>query len=164
MNGATYRSSFGFDAATVESSLNPQTNGAHVQSAEPNAVAWQGNGLPDPGQLSFVDFFAGAGLVRLGLEPGWECVWANDIDPKKQVVYETEFGAAGFVLGDVASVDGDSLPAGIDMAWASFPCQDLSQAGPRDGIKSGPRSSLYLEFARIMRECLMRGKRAEECD
>ena len=81
--------------------------------------------------LTFVDFFAGAGLVRLGLEPSWSCTWANDIDARKQEVYEAEFGAGEFALGDVASVATDSLPVGTDMAWASFPCQDLSLAGSR---------------------------------
>ena len=79
--------------------------------------------------LTFLDFFAGAGLVRLGLEPSWSCVWANDIDARKQEIYEAHFGPENFVLGDVAGIGTDSLPAGSDMAWASFPCQDLSLAG-----------------------------------
>ena len=108
--------------------------------------------------LTFVDFFAGAGLVRLGLEPSWSCTWANDIDARKQEVYETEFGAGEFELGDVASVATDSLPVGTDMAWASFPCQDLSLAGSRRGMKA-ERSGTYWEFWRLMRESLDRGQR-----
>ena len=107
---------------------------------------------------TFLDFFAGAGLVRLGLEPSWLCTWANDIDAKKQEVYEAEFGAGEFALGDVASVATDSLPAGADMAWASFPCQDLSLAGSRKGMKA-ERSGTYWEFWRLMRESLNRGER-----
>ena len=117
------------------------------------------NGAPT-GQvpLTFLDFFAGAGLVRLGLEPSWSCTWANDIDARKQEVYEAEFGAGEFTLGDVAGVAVDSLPAGADMAWASFPCQDLSLAGSRKGMKA-ERSGTYWEFWRLMCDSLDRGER-----
>ena len=108
--------------------------------------------------LTFLDFFAGAGLVRLGLEPSWWCTWANDIDARKQEVYEAEFGAGEFALGDVASVATDSLPVGTDMAWASFPCQDLSLAGSRKGMRA-ERSGTYWEFWRLMRESLNQGER-----
>ena len=108
--------------------------------------------------LTSLDFFAGAGLVRLGLESSWSCTWANDIDARKQEVYEAEFGAGEFVLGDVASIATDSLPAGTDMAWASFPCQDLSLAGSRRGMKA-ERSGTYWEFWRLMRDSLDRGTR-----
>lgn len=41
---------------------------------------------------SFYDFFAGAGLVRMGLELEWWCLWANDIDPHKGEACVTSFG------------------------------------------------------------------------
>ena len=108
--------------------------------------------------LTFLDFFAGAGLVRLGLEPSWSCAWANDIDARKQEVYEAHFGAEEFLLGDVASLAADSLPAGSDMAWASFPCQDLSLAGWRRGMRA-ERSGTYWEFWRLMNDSFDRGER-----
>ncbi len=108
--------------------------------------------------LTFLDFFAGAGLVRLGLEPSWSCMWANDIDARKQEVYEAEFGTEKFVLDDVANIATKSLPAGADMAWASFPCQDLSLAGWRKGMKA-ERSGTYWEFWRLMRDSFIGGDR-----
>ena len=42
----------------------------------------------------FLEFFAGAGLVRQALQPEWRCVWANDISPKKARVYQYNFGQA----------------------------------------------------------------------
>ena len=49
------------------------------------------------------EFFAGIGLVRVSLTAGgWECVYANDIDPKKRAGYVARFGADHFHLGDVA--------------------------------------------------------------
>ena len=113
---------------------------------------------PHNERLTFLDFFAGAGLVRLGLEPSWSCKWANDIDARKQEIYEAHFGLGEFVLGDVASITSDSLPAGAEMAWASFPCQDLSLAGSRKGMRA-ERSGTYWEFWRLMRDSLDRGQR-----
>ena len=110
------------------------------------------------GARTFLEFFAGAGLVRLGLEPLWSCLWANDIDPRKQEVYEARFGPEDFVLGDIGSITTDSLPIGADMAWASFPCQDLSLAGSRRGMEA-ERSGTFWEFWRLMRDSLRRGER-----
>ena len=33
--------------------------------------------------IGFYEFFAGGGMFRAGLGPGWSCLFANDIDPKK---------------------------------------------------------------------------------
>lgn len=102
-------------------------------------------------ELRFLEFFAGAGLVRLALEPEWACVWANDIDPRKADVYRANFGAAEFALGDVAGVSANVLPAHSQLAWASFPCQDLSLAGWRRGM-SAERSGTFWAFWRIVRD------------
>ena len=39
------------------------------------------------------EFFAGGGLARLGLEPDFACVFANDIDPAKALAYRAAFAA-----------------------------------------------------------------------
>ena len=102
---------------------------------------------------TFLDFFAGAGLVRLALEEDWSCTWANDNDPRKQEVYEARFGRNEFVLADVAEVHADSLPSNADMAWASFPCQDLSVAGNKRGLNA-ERSGTFWSFWGIMRDLM----------
>jgi len=102
-------------------------------------------------KLVFLDFFAGAGLVELGMGPEWQCAWANDIDPKKAEVYAANFDPALYHLGDVANISANHLPSGADMAWASFPCQDLSLAGWRRGM-SAERSGTFWAFWRIMRD------------
>lgn len=99
----------------------------------------------------FYDFFAGAGLTTLALHRDWQCIWANDIAPEKAAVYRANHGANHFVLGDVESVTPDSLPQPVDMAWASFPCQDLSLAGGRSGL-AGKRSGTFWAFWRLMHE------------
>jgi len=97
----------------------------------------------------FYEFFAGAGLARVGLEPHWTCAWANDISKKKALVYRHNFGPHDLVVGDVAEVDAHSLPLGVDLAWASFPCQDLSLAGWRRGMQAR-RSGAFWAFWRLM--------------
>ncbi len=98
------------------------------------------------------EFFAGIGLVRMGLErAGFEVVWANDNSPTKKQMYASQFGAEHFVLKDVRQVGGADLPD-IDLATASFPCIDLSLAGNRGGLREGSHSSTFWEFVRILSE------------
>lgn len=101
----------------------------------------------------FAEFFAGIGLVRMGLEAqGWKLAYANDINPDKRVMYEAHFGDADehFDLADVHSIDGSSLPD-IELATASFPCTDLSLAGARLGFK-GQQSSAFWGFVSAIRD------------
>jgi DNA (cytosine-5)-methyltransferase 1 len=109
-------------------------------------------------ELRFYDFFAGAGLAGLGLGDGWTCVWANDIDPKKADVYKINFPEDHFFLGDIANFKATDLPNSTQLAWASFPCQDLSLAGWRRGL-SADRSGAFWPFWRIMRDQFRSGCR-----
>jgi len=108
--------------------------------------------------LKFYDFFAGAGMATLGLSKHWQCVWANDIDERKARVYRERFGRDHFIRDDVANVSAASLPKPAHLAWASFPCQDLSLAGWRRGL-SAERSGAFWPFWRIMHDLLEAGQR-----
>ncbi|HEX5412054.1 MAG TPA: DUF4928 family protein [Terriglobia bacterium] len=119
-------------------------SGVHVPALGPN--------------LRFFDFFAGAGLATLGLSRSWKCVWANDIDYKKAEVYKKNFKGNHYFVGDVVSFTGNDLPSDAQLAWASFPCQDLSLAGWRRGI-SADRSGAFWAFWRIMRDKAQAGCR-----
>lgn len=101
--------------------------------------------------LKALDFFAGSGLVKLGLQPAFDTVWSNDNSAKKAAVFKANFGEGGFALGDIQEVEGASLPT-ADLAWASFPCQDLSLAGNLRGIQQGTRSGLFWEWMRVLDE------------
>lgn len=108
---------------------------------------------PAPPQFRAAEFFAGIGLVRLGLEQaGFEVVWSNDWEPSKQAMYASNFPASNhkFVQGDIGLVKGKHLPP-IDFAWASFPCTDLSLAGWRKGL-AGEASGTFFAWTRILRE------------
>jgi DNA (cytosine-5)-methyltransferase 1 len=104
-----------------------------------------------------LDFFAGSGLVHLGLGPEFDTVWANDNSPKKRAVYKANHPSGEFCPLDIEKVRGDDLPA-VDLAWASFPCQDLSLAGSLNGIEAGTRSGLFWEWVRILQEMQERKK------
>ena len=108
--------------------------------------------------LRALDFFAGSGLVRLGLAPQFRVVWANDNCPKKAAVYMANTIGREFQLGDIRSIKGADLPK-ADLAWASFPCQDLSLAGNRSGMNNGTRSGLFWEWVRVLDELEAAGKR-----
>ncbi|MEK6324968.1 MAG: DNA (cytosine-5-)-methyltransferase [Acidobacteriota bacterium] len=105
-----------------------------------------------------LDFFAGSGLVRFGLEPEFQTIWANDNCAKKQAVYVANNLHKEFHLGSIQYVKGAQLPA-ADLAWASFPCQDLSLAGDLTGMKRGTRSGLFWEWTRVIKELDDCGKR-----
>ncbi len=102
--------------------------------------------------LTVAEYFAGIGLMRLGLDQaGWQTVFANDIDEKKREMYSHHFGSSSeFVLGDIHALDQASIPSTV-LATASFPCNDLSLAGARKGL-AGEHSSAFWGFIRILKE------------
>ena len=102
--------------------------------------------------LTVAEYFAGIGLMRLGLDQsGWRTVFANDIDEKKHEMYCHHFGSSPeFVVGDIHALDQASIPTTI-LATASFPCNDLSLAGARKGL-AGEHSSAFWGFIRILKD------------
>jgi len=98
-------------------------------------------------EKTVAEFFAGIGLMRMGLEQaGWKVVWANDIDEDKMKMYRGHYEEddAHFHLGDVHAVLSDDIPA-VALATASFPCNDLSLAGARRGL-AGLQSGAFWGF------------------
>ena len=98
---------------------------------------------------TFYEFFAGGGMARAGLGEGWQCLFANDFDAKKAASYVTNWGSDDMVREDVAKLTSEDLPGQADLAWASFPCQDLSLAGAGAGLK-GERSGTFWPFWKLM--------------
>ncbi len=100
--------------------------------------------------LAFYEFFAGGGLARIGLGSHWTCLFANDIDEKKAAVYRRNFaGAPELVVADIRRLTADALPGRALLAWASFPCQDLSLAGKGGGLRA-ERSGVFWPFWRLI--------------
>ncbi len=108
-----------------------------------------------PVPARFAEFFAGIGLVRLGLEAtgDWACAFANDLDSEKRAMYDAHFADADehFALADVHTLDVARVPD-VELATASFPCTDLSLAGERLGLDQGRQSSAFWGFIRILTE------------
>ena len=108
-------------------------------------------------QLTFLEFFAGGGMARAGLGKSWRCLFANDFDAMKVAAYVRNYGDADIKLEDVAKLTLDDLPARpSDLAWASFPCQDLSLAGDCAGLgrerdAAQTRSGSFWPFWKLMR-------------
>jgi DNA (cytosine-5)-methyltransferase 1 len=99
---------------------------------------------------TFVDFFAGSGLVTQGVKHACTPVWSNDICAKKAAIYTANHGDGHFHLGSIEQVRGADIPQG-DIVWASFPCQDLSLAGKMGGLAAS-RSGMFWEWVRVLDE------------
>ena len=89
-------------------------------------------------------------MARLGLGPAWECTFANDFCEKKARAYRAFFGPSPELkVSDVARLTTRDLPGCPDLAWASFPCQDLSLAGNGAGL-DGKRSGTFRPFWKLI--------------
>ncbi len=106
---------------------------------------------------SFYEFFAGGGMVRAGLGQEWHCLFANDFDHKKSRSYCENWGGAELRTSDIRSLTVTDLPSIADLAWASFPCQDLSLAGAGAGLK-GDRSGTFWPFWNLMTGLIQEGR------
>lgn len=75
-----------------------------------------------------------------GAEVAWHCEWED----APSAILEKNFpGVPNFK--DVSKVDWSQVEP-VDILTGGFPCQDLSLAGKRAGLKEGTRSGLWSEF------------------
>lgn len=116
---------------------------------------------------TFYEFFAGGGMARAGLGEKWICLFANDIDEMKCRTYsanwEKEDEARHLRCADISSVAISDIPGEADLAWASFPCQDLSLAGSWEGLGDPlqerlTRSGTFWQFWAKIRGLLDEGR------
>jgi DNA (cytosine-5)-methyltransferase 1 len=112
---------------------------------------------------SYLEFFAGGGMVRAGLGARWKCLFANDFDPLKVQVYADNWGEKEILEDDIHKVKAGYLPRRADLAWASFPCQDLSTAGNGLGIGQAgggnrTRSGTFWAFIDLMKDLKSNGR------
>jgi DNA (cytosine-5)-methyltransferase 1 len=106
----------------------------------------------DDRPLTFAEYFAGIGLVRMGIEAhGWRVIFANDISDKKYEMYKAFFPDAHlhYKIGDVFDLKSDDIHPTM-LATCSFPCIDLSLAGNMSGI-GGKHSSAFWGFIKSLR-------------
>ena len=109
-------------------------------------------------QYKLGSLFDGSGGFPLaGSLCGIEPVWAAEIEPYPIAVTRSRFPGMKH-LGDVSKINGADIEP-VDIICAGSPCQDLSTAGLRKGLKhesngdgETTRSGLFMEFIRIIKE------------
>lgn len=106
------------------------------------------NGAVQQPRPRALEFFAGIGLARIGLErAGFDVIWSNDYDPNKHAMYRAHFRDGPehpYVVGDIGQIEAADLPRDAHLAWASSPCTDLSLAGARAGLRGRESSAFWL--------------------
>jgi len=102
--------------------------------------------------IRYFSAFAGIGGFDEGIRriiPNAECIGYSEINKYAIKIYEKHFpGRKNY--GDIRTIKPSELPD-FDLFCGGFPCQDLSIAGKRAGLK-GCRSGLFYEIIRIIQE------------
>ena len=134
--------------------------------------------------MTFIDWFAGIGGFRRGMElAGHKCVGFCEFDKYATASYtimhlatpeqiefiktlsqrqrlkeilKEEYRNGEWYANDVRRVNSSDIP-GADCWCFGFPCQDVSVAGKGAGVHEGTRSGLFYEIMR-----LLKGLRAED--
>lgn len=102
-------------------------------------------------RLKIGSLFTGIGGIEVGLEAtkGFETLWQVEIDTYASRILEKRWPHVKRYK-DVKTVGVYNLEP-VDLICGGFPCQDISRAGSRKGLK-GERSGLWYEFYRIICE------------
>ena len=154
------------DGAKSDEALMRWHDGLHSLAAE---YAMWGNGMALPNAIFFVQnafrelgkpphevklgsLFDGSGTMPLcAAMCGGHPVWASEVEPYPIAVTRTHLPHMKH-LGSVTEIKGSKIEP-VDIVTFGSPCQDLSIAGKRAGLK-GERSGLFREAIRIIREML----------
>lgn len=87
-------------------------------------------------------------LQRLGIKPLY---FAAELDKYAIKVTQNNFPET-VQLGDVRNIRGAMFGGGVDLLVGGSPCQGFSYAGKQLNFND-PRSALFFEFVRVLREC-----------
>lgn len=91
--------------------------------------------------------FTGYGGLDMAVSAvtGAETVWVSDIDKGACKILTHRYPNAPNI-GDITKVDWSQVEP-IDILTGGFPCQDVSHAGKRAGLKDGTRTGLWSHMA-----------------
>jgi DNA (cytosine-5)-methyltransferase 1 len=102
-------------------------------------------------------FDGSGGFPAAGVMNGFEPLWASEVEPYPIAVTRSHFPQM-LHLGNVCGVSGATVKP-VDVITFGSPCQDLSVAGKRAGLKhedhgddETTRSGLFMEAVRIITE------------
>ena len=103
-----------------------------------------------PLALKLIDLFSGIGGFSLAAQwlGGIETIQFVECDPFCQRVLSKHWPTVP-IHNDILTYNPSHGSA--DIICGGFPCQDVSQAGKRAGIKEGNRSGLFYELMRVVR-------------
>lgn len=102
--------------------------------------------------MKFLDIFAGIGGFRSGMQSaGHECVGFIENDKFARKSYKAIYDTKGeWSAHDIRTVRSSDLPKAE--CWCfGFPCQDISVAGQKRGIRKGNRSSLFYAVTNLIK-------------
>jgi DNA (cytosine-5)-methyltransferase 1 len=98
----------------------------------------------------FADLFAGLGGFHIALNRmGGQCVFAAEIQPHLQDLYEANFSLRP--VGDIAEIKPKDVPD-HDVLTAGFPCQPFSKAGEQLGFECTKQGNLFFDVAAILKK------------
>lgn len=107
--------------------------------------------------MRFLSLFSGIEAASVAWEAlGWECVGVAEIEPFPCAVLAHHYPSVPN-LGDVSKITEQKIAdlGPIDLIVGGFPCQDLSVAGKRRGLRnedgSLTRSGLFFDAMRLVR-------------
>jgi DNA (cytosine-5)-methyltransferase 1 len=104
---------------------------------------------PGPVLGSLCTGYGGLDLGVLAAFGGGRIAWCADLDPQVQQVLAARMPGVPN-LGDLRVVDWTTV-APVDVLTAGFPCQEISAAGQRKGIKEGTRSGVWIDVVACIR-------------
>lgn len=107
--------------------------------------------------MRYVSFFSGIEMASLAVEPlGWTPVAFAEVDPFASAVLAHHYPQVPN-LGDVSKITDEQIESlgPIDLIIGGFPCQDVSHAGRRKGLRNDDgtttRSGLFFDAMRHVR-------------
>lgn len=107
--------------------------------------------------MRYLSLFSGIEAASVAWKPlGWECVGVAEIEKFPCAVLKHHYPDVPN-LGDVTKITAKQIKAlgKIDLVVGGFPCQDVSQAGKRKGLRNADgtvtRSGLFFDAMRLVR-------------
>jgi site-specific DNA-cytosine methylase len=128
------------------------TEDSYYSMSNEGLVGTKGKTVKPENEIVLLDLFSGIGGFAKGLEEaGYKITkhYFSEVNKYSTANYKHNFKNATHI-GDIEKVKGKSIQR-PDIITFGSPCQDLSLAGNRKGLK-GKRSGLFFEAIRLIKE------------